>query len=83
MMRVFLVAVKYKGDPITKLIEEMKWDKGNSPIHPFSDLEIQNLEIYFCMMDPIEVLFSQLNSENQATLHLVYPSIQVNPLYCY
>ena len=83
MMRVFLVAVKHQGDPTTILIKEMKWDTGHSPLHPFSDQEITNLEVYFSLMDPIEVLFSQLNSEHQATLHLVYPSIQVKPFYCY
>ena len=77
MMRVFLVAVKYEGGPVTKLIKEMKWNTGSSPLHPFTDEEIKNLEVYFSLMDPIEVLFSQLNSEHQATMHLVYPSIQV------
>ena len=77
MMRVFLVAVKYEGGPVTKLIKEMKWDTGPSPLHPFSDQEIRNLEVYFSLMDPIEILFSQLNSEHQATMHLVYPATQV------
>ena len=72
MMRMFLLAVRHQGDPITRLIREMKWD-----IHPFTELEIRDLETYFSIMDPVEVLFSRLNSESQATLHLVYPSIQV------
>ena len=79
MMRMFLLAVRHQGDPITRLIREMKWDTGkeDAKIHPFTELEIRDLEIYFSIMDPIEVLFSRLNSESQATLHLVYPSIQV------
>ena len=80
MMRIFLLAVRYEGDPITRLIREMKWDihqKEDAKIHPFTELEIRDLETYFSIMDPVEALFSRLNSESQATLHLVYPSIQV------
>lgn len=60
----------------------MGWDKSKKgDIQPFTEAEVNELEIYFSMMDPIEVLFSKLNGENHATLHLVYPSIQVS-LYC-
>ena len=73
-MYVFLVAFKYEGDPVTKLI---KWDNGPVPLKPFSDQEIRNLVVYFSLMFPKENLFSQLTSMHQATLHLVYPYIQV------
>ena len=50
-MHVFLVAFKYEGDPVTKLI---KWDNGPMPLKPFSDQEIRNLVVYFSLMLPKE-----------------------------
>ena len=42
MMHVVLVAFKYEGDPVTKLIK--------APLQPFSDQEIRNLVVYFSLI---------------------------------
>ena len=71
MLRVLLEAANQPGQPLKKLSYEMNWNII------FTSEDIANIEIYVKMMDPMEKLFSSLNSEKESTIHLCYPTVLV------
>ena len=71
MLRVLLEAANQPDKPLKKLSYEMSWDIV------FTSEDIANIEIYVKMMDPMEKLFSSLNSEKESTIHLCYPTVLV------
>ena len=71
MLRVLLEALECVDKPIRKLNMTMNWD-----IH-FTSQDISNIRVFVRMMDPMERLFSSLNSEKESTIHLVYPTVLV------
>ena len=71
MLRVLLEAANQPDKPLKKLSYEMNWNII------FTSEDIANIEIYVKMMDPMEKLFSSLNSEKESTIHLCYPTVLV------
>ena len=43
----------------------------------FTHEDIASFEIFVSLMDPMEKLFSSLNSEKESTIHLCYPTVLV------
>ena len=72
MLRVLLEVAHAPDDLLGQLDTLMKWGIV------FSDVDIQEIELFVAICDPLERLFSTLNSEKEATLHLVLPIIRVS-----
>ena len=72
MMRTFLEVSRAPGDLLGQVSDHMKWGVT------FSAQDIKELEKFVFLMDPLERLFSNLNSEKEATLHLVLPFLKVS-----
>ena len=71
MMTGLVGAAKHQ-DSLAKLVKYMAWeDKA------LSSYEIMELEKYVVILGPVEKLFTCLNSEKSATLHLVFPGLKV------
>ena len=62
-------------DALGQLIRHMEWHQ-----HALSSYEVLELEKYVIILGPIEKLFTSLNSEKVATIHLVYPGVKV--IFC-
>ena len=71
MLRVLLEAARLPDQPLKKLCYEMSWDIV------FTHEDIASFEIFVSLMDPMEKLFSSLNSEKESTIHLCYPTVLV------
>ena len=69
MLRVLLEAALLPDQPLKKLSFEMSWDIV------FTSEDISNMQIFVQLMDPMEKLFSSLNSEKESTIHLCYPTV--------
>ena len=72
MLRALLEVAHAPDDLLAKVDNLMKWGLV------FSDEDIQEIELFVSICDPLERLFSSLNSEKEATLHLVLPIIRVS-----
>ena len=74
MCRCFLHLLRYPGDPLGQMLQHFRsaWK-----IPPLTATEIQELEKFLRIMDPLERLFTKLNAERAATIHLVYPCVKV------
>ena len=72
MLRALLEVLHAPGDLVAKVDNLMKWGIL------FSDEDIQEIELFVSICDPLERMFSSLNSEKEATLHLVLPIIRVS-----
>ena len=72
MMRAFLEVSRAPGDLLGQVSDHMKWGVT------FSAQDINELQKFVSLMDPIERVFSGLNSEKEATLHLVIPFLKVS-----
>ena len=72
MMRTFLEVSRAPGDLLGQVSDHMKWGVT------FSAQDINELQKFVSLMDPIERVFSGLNSEKEATLHLVIPFLKVS-----
>ena len=73
MCRCFLHLLRYPGDPLGQMLRHFSAWK----IAPLSASEIEQLEKFLQIMDPLERLFSKLNAERTATIHRVYPCVKV------
>ena len=71
MLRVLLEAALRPDQPLKKLSFEMSWDIV------FTSEDISNMQVFVQLMDPLENLFSSLNSEKESTIHLCYPTVLV------
>lgn len=71
MCRTFIEVACAPGDLLSQVSNHMGWE------YVFSSLEIQDLQLFLVLMDPLEELFSSLNSEKVATIHLVLPTVRV------
>ena len=71
MLAVFLEAANRSNQPLYHLNIEMQWGMT------FTRAEIKELEKMMSIMQPMEKLFGQLNSEKTSTIHLVYPTVKV------
>ena len=72
MMRTFLEVSRAPGNLLGQVSDHMKWGVT------FSAQDINELQKFVSLMDPIERVFSGLNSEKEATLHLVIPFLKVS-----
>ena len=72
MMRTFLEVSRAPGDLLGQVSDHMKWGVT------ISAQDINELQKFVSLMDPIERVFSGLNSEKEATLHLVIPFLKVS-----
>ena len=72
MLRGLLEVLKAPGDLLGQVDAIMKWGIV------FSDGDIMEIDLFLAILGPIEQLFSNLNSEKEATLHLVLPTIRVS-----
>lgn len=72
MLRALLEVAHAPGDLLGKVDTLMKWGVM------FSDEDIMEIELFLTICDPLEKLFSSLNSEKESTLHLVLPIIRVS-----
>ena len=72
MLRVLLEAANQPDKPLKKLSYEMSWGIV------FTDKDIANMQVFVELMDPMEKLFSSLNSEKESTIHLCYPTVLVS-----
>ena len=70
-LRELLRCAEWEGAPLAKLEEQMGW--GIS----FSSQELNELKKFLQIFDPLEVLFSSLDSDTTSNIQKVYPSIQV------
>ena len=71
MLETFIEAANHPKQPLYHLNIEMQWGIT------FSRQEILELEKLMSIMRPMEKMFSQLNSENTSTIHMVFPTIKV------
>lgn len=71
MLRVLLEAALRPDQPLKKLSFEISWDIV------FTSEDIANIQVFVQLMDPMEKLFSSLNSEKESTIHLCYPTVLV------
>ena len=71
MFRVLLEAAERQDKPLEKLNYAMGWNIN------FSAQEIEDIRVFVRMMDPLERIFSSLNSEKESTIHLCYPTVLV------
>lgn len=74
MCRCFLDLVRYPGDPLGQMLQHFR---SSWKIAPLTGSEIQELEKFLSIMDPLERLFAKLNAERTATIHRVYPCVKV------
>ena len=72
MLRGLLEVLKAPGDLLGQIDAIMKWGII------FSDEDIREIDLFLAICGPMEQLFSNLNSEKEATLHLVLPTIRVS-----
>ena len=72
MMTGVVGAAKH-NDSLGQLVKHMGWEK-----HALSSYEILELEKYVVILGPVEKLFTSLNGEKVATIHLVFPSLKVH-----
>ena len=70
MLRELLKVADLPDDPLKRLSDHMKWKIE------FSSADITELKKFIQIMEPMERLFCQLNSEKDSTLHLVYPIVK-------
>ena len=75
MLRVLLEAAESLDKPLQKLSYSMEWDIK------FSAKDIEEIKVFVQVMDPMERLFSSLNSEKDSTVHLCYPTVLVTLLF--
>ena len=71
MLRVLLEAAERQDKPLEKLSYAMGWGIE------FTTEEIEHVRVFVRMMDPMERIFSSLNSEKDSTIHLCYPTVLV------
>ena len=71
MIRIFLRVAKEPDDLLAQLNNLGNWGKT------FSSDDIIEITKFYTIMDPMEDLFSSLNSSKEATLHRVAPIIKV------
>ena len=71
MLETFIEAANHPSQPLYHLNIEMQWGIT------FSRQEILELEKLMSIMRPMEKMFSQLNSENTSTIHMVFPTVKV------
>lgn len=76
-MRAFRDLSQQPGDLAGQVIREMKWETHKPPVQNLTSEETQDLTKYVDLMTPIEFLFTELNAENRATIHRVYPTLKV------
>ena len=74
MLRTFLEAATYPGQPLEQLSTQMKWYIS------FSSEEISDLQNLLNILDPMELLFTKLGSETSSSIHLVVPTLLVSLL---
>ena len=72
MIQRILEAWHADGNPLDQYAVYTGWGMD------FSSRDILELEKFVTLMQPFNVLFSQLNGDRQSTIHLVYPTVQVN-----
>ena len=75
MLRVLLEAAERVDKPLQKLSYSMGWGIE------FSAKDIEDIKVFVQVMDPMERLFSSLNSEKDSTIHLCYPTVLVTLLF--
>ena len=75
MLRVLLEAADHHDKPLQKLNYAMGWGIN------FSEQEIKDIRVYVKLMSPLERLFSSLNSENESSSHLCYPTVLVTLIW--
>ena len=71
MLRVLLEVAECPDKPLEKLNYAMGWGIQ------FTAQEIENIRVFVRIMDPMERIFSSLNSEKESTIHLCYPTVLV------
>lgn len=71
MIRIFLRVAKEPDDLLAQLNKLGNWGKT------FSSDDIIEITKFYTIMDPMEDMFSSLNSSKEATLHRVAPIIKV------
>ena len=72
MMTGVVGAAKH-NDSLGQMVKHMGWEK-----HALSSYEILELEKYVIILGPVEKLFTSLNGEKVATIHLVFPGLKVH-----
>ena len=55
--------------------------KKAESIYVFSAKDIDDIKVFVQVMDPMERLFSSLNSEKESTVHLCYPTVLVTLVF--
>ena len=75
MLRVLLDAAERLDKPLQRLSYAMEWDIV------FSAKDIDDIKVFVQVMDPMERLFSSLNSEKESTVHLCYPTVLVTLVF--
>ena len=71
MLRVLLEVAECPDKPLEKLYYAMGWGIQ------FTAQEIEHIRVFVRIMDPMERIFSSLNSEKESTIHLCYPTVLV------
>ena len=71
-MMTGVVGAARHQDSLGQLVKHMQWEKN-----ALSEYEILELENYVIILGPVEKLFTSLNGEKTATIHLVYPGLKV------
>ena len=71
-MMTGVVGAARHDDSLDKMVKHMGWEK-----HALSSYEILELEKYVIILGPVEKLFTSLNGEKVATIHLVFPGLKV------
>ena len=72
LLRTFLEAASYDGNPLEKLSKEMQW------FISFTSEEISDLRQLLSILGPMEELFTKLGSETHSSVHLVVPTLLVS-----